>query len=53
MIHPVFHLSNLKKCLGDPISILLLEGLEVYEYLSYENVQVEILDHQVMKLRNK
>ena len=26
-IHPVFHVSMLKKCLGDPASILPVEGL--------------------------
>ena len=43
----------LKKCIGDPVSILPLEGLGVDENLSYEEVPVEILDRQVKKLRNK
>ncbi|WMV58520.1 hypothetical protein MTR67_051905 [Solanum verrucosum] len=43
----------LKKCIGDPVSILPLEGLGVDENLSYEEVLVEILDRQVKKLRNK
>ena len=43
----------LKKCIGDPKSILPIEGLEVDENLSYEEVSVEILDRQVMSLRNK
>ena len=51
-VHPVFHISMLKKCIGDPVSILLLEGLGVNENLSYEEVPVEIFD-QVKKLRNK
>jgi len=53
LIHPVFHISMLKKCIGDPVSILPLEGLGVNENLSYEEVPVEILDRQVKKLRNK
>ncbi|WMV25057.1 hypothetical protein MTR67_018442 [Solanum verrucosum] len=52
-VHPVFHISMLKKCIGDPVSILPLEGLGVDENLSYEEALVEILDRQVKKLRNK
>ena len=26
-VHPLFHISMLKKCLGDPASILPVEGL--------------------------
>ena len=43
----------LKKCIGDPVSILPLEVLGVKEDLPYKDVPVEILDHQVKKLRNK
>ena len=52
-VHPFFHVSLLKKCLGDPTSILPVEGLGVDEDLSYEEVPVEILDRQVKRLRNK
>ena len=51
--HPVFHVSMLKKFLGDPTSILRVKGLGVEENLSYEEVPVEILDRQVKRLRNK
>ena len=43
----------LKKCLGDPASILPVEGLGVGEDLSYEEVPVEILDSQVKRLRKE
>ena len=43
----------LKKCIGDPESILPIKGLGVKYNLSYEEVLVEILNRQVMKLRNK
>ena len=43
----------LKKCIGDMVSILLLEGLEINANLSYEEVPVQILDRQVKKLSNK
>ncbi|XP_069145584.1 uncharacterized protein [Solanum lycopersicum] len=49
----VFHVSMLKKCLGDPASILLGKGSRVDENLYYEEVPIEILDCQVKKLRNK
>jgi len=52
-VHPVFHVSLLKKCVGDPTSIFPLESLGVKENLFYEEVPVEILDRQVKKLRNK
>ncbi|KAK4721211.1 hypothetical protein R3W88_011444 [Solanum pinnatisectum] len=52
-VHPVFHVSMLKKCIGDPVSIFPLKGLGVDENLSYEEVLVEILDRQVKRLRNK
>ena len=43
----------LKKCLGDPKSILPVKGLGVNENLSYEEVPVEISDRKVKQLRNK
>ena len=52
-VHPVFHVSMLKNCLGDPTSILPFEGLGVYEDLSCEEVPIEILDRQFKRLRNK
>ncbi|XP_069148280.1 uncharacterized protein [Solanum lycopersicum] len=52
-VHSEIHVSMLKKCIGDPQSILPIEGLGVDENLSYEEVLVEILDRQVKKLRNR
>ena len=52
-VHLVFHVSMLKKCIGDPESILPIEGLGVKDNLSYEKVPVQILDRQVKKFRNK
>ncbi|WMV49811.1 hypothetical protein MTR67_043196 [Solanum verrucosum] len=52
-VHPVFHVYLLKKCIGDPKTIVPLEDLGVKEKISYEEVSVEILDRQVKKLRNK
>ncbi|XP_070014014.1 uncharacterized protein [Nicotiana sylvestris] len=53
LVHPVFHVSMLKKVVGDPSTIVPVETIEVNEELSYEEVPVAILDRQVRKLRNK
>ena len=47
-VHPVFHISLLKKCVGDPASIVPLESLVVKDSFSYKEVPVEILDHQII-----
>ncbi|XP_055825250.1 uncharacterized protein LOC129893851 [Solanum dulcamara] len=53
LVHPVFHVSLLKKCIGDLTSIVPLESIGVKDRQSYEEVWVDILDCQVRKLRNK
>ncbi|KAH0689166.1 hypothetical protein KY289_016524 [Solanum tuberosum] len=52
-VHPVFHISLLKKCVRDPTSVVPLWSVAVKDSLSYEDVPVEILDRQVRRLRNK
>ena len=44
VVHPVFHISLLKKCVGDPAFVLPLESVALKDSLSYEDVPVEILD---------
>ncbi|XP_069154493.1 uncharacterized protein [Solanum lycopersicum] len=51
-LQPVFHISLLKKYVGDPASIVPLESVAVKDSLSYEDVPVEILDCQVRRLIN-
>ncbi|WMV25318.1 hypothetical protein MTR67_018703 [Solanum verrucosum] len=53
LVHPVFHESLLKKCIGDLASIVTLESISVNERISYNEVPVEILERQVRKLKNK
>ena len=54
IIHPVLHVSMLRKCVGDPSAIVPLEVVGVLEdNLTYEEVLVEILDRQVKLLTNK
>ena len=46
-VHPVFHISLLKMCVGNPASIVPLESVAVKGSISYEDVPVEIIDRQV------
>ncbi|XP_070017700.1 uncharacterized protein [Nicotiana sylvestris] len=49
----VFHISILKKVVGDPSLIVPVETIEVNEELTYEEIPVATLDRHVQKLRNK
>ncbi|KAH0678966.1 hypothetical protein KY284_020051 [Solanum tuberosum] len=52
-VHPVFHVSMLKKCMGDPSLIIPTEDIGIKDSLSYEEIPVHILDRQVRKLKTK
>ncbi|WMV51513.1 hypothetical protein MTR67_044898 [Solanum verrucosum] len=52
-VHPVFHISMLKKCMGDPSVIIPTANIEIKDALSYGEIPVQILDRQVRKLRTK
>ena len=52
-VYSVFHISLLKKWVGDPASIVPLKSVAVKDSLYYEDIPIESLDRQVRKLRNK
>ncbi|XP_059288541.1 uncharacterized protein LOC132041873, partial [Lycium ferocissimum] len=52
-VHPVFHVSMLRKFIGDPSRVFPVEDIQVTEELSYEEQPVAILDRQVRRLRTK
>ncbi|KAK4713410.1 hypothetical protein R3W88_019317 [Solanum pinnatisectum] len=53
VVHPVFHISILKMCVGDPSLIIPTEDIGIKDSLSYKDISVQILDRQVRKLRTK
>ncbi|WMV32575.1 hypothetical protein MTR67_025960 [Solanum verrucosum] len=43
-VHPVFHISMLKKCMGDPSLIIPTEDIGIKDSLFDEEISVQILD---------
>ncbi|CAM9000490.1 unnamed protein product [Rhodiola kirilowii] len=52
-VHPVFHISMLRKYIPEPSHVLEYERLHMDDTLSYDEQHVAILDRQVKRLRNK
>ena len=52
-VHPVFHVSMLRKCIGDPSIVFPVDDVQVTKELSYEEKPVGILDRQVRRLHTK
>ncbi|XP_059298389.1 uncharacterized protein LOC132051129 [Lycium ferocissimum] len=52
-VHPVFHVSMLRKCIGDPSRVFPVDDIQVTEQLSYDEQPVSILDRRVRRLRTK
>ena len=53
MVHLVFHISMLKKCMGHTLLIVPTEYVGFKDILSYEEIPFKIFDCQVRKLRTK
>ena len=52
-IHPVFHVSMLRKYIADPSHVLQPQAVELSEDLTYEEFPVTIVDRQIRQLRTK
>nr|GEX78200.1 putative reverse transcriptase domain-containing protein [Tanacetum cinerariifolium] len=50
-VHDTFHVSNLKKCLADPILQVPLDEIRVDAKLNYVEESVEILEREFKKLK--
>nr|GEY06133.1 putative reverse transcriptase domain, ribonuclease H-like domain, aspartic peptidase domain protein [Tanacetum cinerariifolium] len=50
-IHNTFHVSNLKKCLSDESLIIPLDEVQLDDKLYFVEEPVEIMDHEVKKLK--
>ncbi|KAK6284671.1 hypothetical protein POUND7_003623 [Theobroma cacao] len=52
-IHPVFHVSMLRKYNPDPTHVIRYETIQLQDNLTYEEQPIAILEKQVKKLRSK
>ena len=52
-VHPVFHISMLRKYISDPSHVLQPQSVELNEDLTIEEEPVAIVDYQVRQLRSK
>ncbi|GKA11413.1 putative reverse transcriptase domain-containing protein [Tanacetum coccineum] len=50
-VHNTFHVSNLKKCYADEPLAVQLDGLHIDEKLHFVEQLVEIMDHEVKRLK--
>nr|XP_025885841.1 uncharacterized protein LOC112941108 [Solanum lycopersicum] len=52
-VHPVFHVSTLRKYIPDESHLLSLDSVELGPDLTFEKEPITIFDRQVQKLRTK
>ncbi|GJV20806.1 putative reverse transcriptase domain-containing protein [Tanacetum coccineum] len=50
-VHNTFHVSNLKKCYSDEPLVVPLEGLHIDDKLQFVEETVEILEHEIKRLK--
>ena len=50
-IHPIFHVSNLKKCLSDETLVIPLDEIEIDEKLHFIEEPVEIMDKEIKRTK--
>ncbi|GJQ94363.1 hypothetical protein Tco_0005502 [Tanacetum coccineum] len=50
-VHNTFHVSNLKKCYADEPLAVPLDGLHIDEKLHFVEESIEIMDHEVKRLK--
>ncbi|GJW01374.1 hypothetical protein Tco_1556625 [Tanacetum coccineum] len=50
-VHNTFHVSNLKKCYADEPLAVLLDGIHFDDKLQFVKEPVEIMDHEVKRLK--
>ncbi|CAN4090623.1 unnamed protein product [Withania somnifera] len=44
IVHPIFHVSMLRRCIGDPSRIMPIKDVQVIEEFGYEELPFAILD---------
>ena len=52
-VHDVFHVSQLRKCLGDHDQVLDQQEVQLQPDLTYEEQPVRVIDQREKKLRNQ
>nr|GEZ27357.1 putative reverse transcriptase domain-containing protein [Tanacetum cinerariifolium] len=50
-VHNTFHVSNLKKCYSDDPLTMPLDGLRIDDQLHFVEEPVEIMDHEIKRLK--
>lgn len=52
-IHNVYHLSRLRKCLGDQSQVVRLDDMKLKDNLVYKECPIRIVDQQIKILKHQ